>query len=139
MDPNIPRIKEFNTNYLSKIKKLNLHKGPPPAHIEFDMHGSCSRRCAFCPRVDEKKWPNLEETFAVSLYLKIINELVRNIKVPLIACGGANSTDDFINAFKSGASAVAAASKFVYNGKHNAVLITYLNDQDNKKLNNNYG
>lgn len=70
--------------------------------------------------------------------LKMINELVKNIKVPLIACGGANCTDDFINAFKSGASAVAAGSKFVFNGKHNAVLITYLNDQENKKLINYY-
>tara|TARA_B100000427_G_scaffold285939_1_gene259677 strand:- start:415 stop:1308 length:894 start_codon:yes stop_codon:yes gene_type:complete len=75
MDPNIPRIKEFNKKYLSNIKRSNLHKGPPPAHIEFDMHGSCSRRCAFCPRVDEKKWPNLEEQFEESLYLKVINEL----------------------------------------------------------------
>ena len=27
--------------------------------MEFDLHGSCSRRCAFCPRVDENKYPNI--------------------------------------------------------------------------------
>ena len=68
--------------------------------------------------------------------LKTINELTRNLKVPLIACGGAGSVEDFVKAFHSGASAVAAGSKFVFNGKHNAVLITYLSSEDNKKLTN---
>jgi cyclase len=66
--------------------------------------------------------------------LKTINDLSRNLKVPLIACGGAGSVDDFVKAFRSGASAVAAGSKFVFSGKHNAVLITYLSEEDNKKL-----
>ena len=75
MDPNVPRIKEFNKNYLEKIKNSHKNLGPPPGIVEFDLHGSCSRRCAFCPRVDEKKWPNLNEQFSENLYFKIINEL----------------------------------------------------------------
>ena len=75
MDPNVPRVKNFNKEYLNSIKKTDLKNGPPPAHIEFDLHGSCSRRCAFCPRVDEKKWANLDEQFEETLYLKIIYEL----------------------------------------------------------------
>ncbi len=57
-------------------------------------------------------------------------------KTPLevIACGGANNVDDFILALKNGASAVAAGSKFVFNGRHNAVLITYLSEEENNKL-----
>ena len=39
------------------------------------IYGSCSRRCAFCPRVDESKWPDLEERFELDLYTKIISEL----------------------------------------------------------------
>lgn len=75
MDPNVPRIKEFNKNYLNKIDNKLSSKGPPPGIVEFDLHGSCSRRCAFCPRVDEKKWPDLDEQFEESLYFKIIKEL----------------------------------------------------------------
>ncbi len=75
-DPNIPRIKNFNLEYLKKHKLKNGSENlPPPAIVEFDLHGSCSRRCAFCPRVDEKKWPNLEEKFEIDLYTKIITEL----------------------------------------------------------------
>ena len=66
--------------------------------------------------------------------LKVINDIASKIKIPLIACGGAASINDFIDGFKNGASAVAAGSKFVLNGKHNAVLITYLKENDINKL-----
>ena len=75
MDPNVPRIKDFNKQYLNNIEKKNTEKGPPPGIVEFDLHGTCSRRCAFCPRVDETKWPDLDEKFETDLYLKIITEL----------------------------------------------------------------
>lgn len=75
MDPNVPRIKEFNKNYLNKAKNKFKTKGPPPGIVEFDLHGSCSRRCAFCPRVDPVKWPDLNEQFEENLYFKIIKEL----------------------------------------------------------------
>ncbi len=66
--------------------------------------------------------------------LDLIRSLSSSVKIPVIACGGANGVDDFVKAFKNGASAVAAGSKFVYNGKHNAVLITYISPEENKKL-----
>ena len=75
-DPNISRIKTFNVEYLKKHKKIiDKEEAPPPAIVEFDLHGTCSRRCAFCPRVDAEKWPNLEEKFELDLYNKIIIEL----------------------------------------------------------------
>ena len=56
----VEKSKSVQEKQTSKVqKKSDLKNGPPPAHIEFDLHGSCSRRCAFCPRVDEKKWANL--------------------------------------------------------------------------------
>lgn len=77
IDPNINRIKNFNKKYLDHLSKnkSKKYKGPPPAIVEFDLHGSCSRRCAFCPRVDSKLWPNLEEQIDIKLYTKILNEL----------------------------------------------------------------
>jgi cyclase len=66
--------------------------------------------------------------------LELIQSIAASVSVPLIACGGANSVTDFVSAFKNGASAVAAGSKFVFNGKHNAVLITYISPEENKQL-----
>lgn len=66
--------------------------------------------------------------------LELIRTLSSSVNIPLIACGGANGVDDFVSAFKNGASAVAAGSRFVFNGRHNAVLITYLSQEENNKL-----
>ncbi len=68
--------------------------------------------------------------------LELIRSLSSSVKVPMIACGGAKGIDDFVKAFENGASAVAAGSRFVFNGKHNAVLITYVSSEENKKLMN---
>jgi cyclase len=60
-------------------------------------------------------------------------ELVTNaVNIPVIACGGAGKILDFAEAKKAGASAVAAGSLFVFQGKHRAVLISYP-DQDSLK------
>ncbi|SKB93363.1 AglZ/HisF2 family acetamidino modification protein [Daejeonella lutea] len=66
--------------------------------------------------------------------LDLIKSLSSSVNIPLISCGGAMDTDDFVKAFQHGASAVAAGSKFVFNGKHNAVLITYISPEENEKL-----
>lgn len=57
--------------------------------------------------------------------LKLIEAVSSAVTVPVIALGGAASFDDFRPALAAGASAVAAGSMFVFNGKHRAVLISY--------------
>lgn len=57
--------------------------------------------------------------------LKLIESVAASVTVPTIALGGASSFDDFAPALAAGASAVAAGSMFVLNGKHRAVLISY--------------
>jgi len=47
------------------------------------------------------------------------------VTVPVIALGGAGTFQDFAPALQAGASAVAAGTMFVMNGKHRAVLISY--------------
>lgn len=48
------------------------------------------------------------------------------VSVPVIACGGAGRIEDFRDAVdRGGASAVAAGSLFVFQGKHRAVLISF--------------
>lgn len=57
--------------------------------------------------------------------LEIIGEVSAKVKVPVIACGGAGSVDDFRKAVDAGASAVAAGSMFVYQKKGMGVLISF--------------
>lgn len=57
--------------------------------------------------------------------LKLIESVSQAVTLPLIALGGASGFADFAPALQAGASAVAAGSIFVLNGKHRAVLISY--------------
>lgn len=66
--------------------------------------------------------------------LALIKAVSQEVTVPLIALGGASSYEDFSPALNAGASAVAAGSMFVFNGKHHAVLISYPTPQQVKAL-----
>lgn len=57
--------------------------------------------------------------------LELVKAISQSVSIPVIACGGAGSVEDFKLAVDNGASAVAAGSFFVFQGKHRAVLITY--------------
>lgn len=57
--------------------------------------------------------------------LDLIEKITSKVKIPLVACGGAGNLDDFANAIKAGASAVAAGSMFVFQRPNQAVLISY--------------
>ncbi len=63
--------------------------------------------------------------------IQLISEAVR---IPVIASGGAGSIEHFKDAIKSGADAVSAGSFFVFHGKRQAVLISYLNDSDHENV-----
>jgi cyclase len=58
--------------------------------------------------------------------LELISAVCSAVSMPVIACGGAKTIQDFDLAIhQAGASAVAAGSMFVFHGKHRAVLISY--------------
>jgi cyclase len=58
--------------------------------------------------------------------IEAIRTVSSKVAIPVIACGGAGSIDDFATAVnQAGATAVAAGSLFVFKGKHRAVLINY--------------
>ncbi|MEP7224891.1 MAG: AglZ/HisF2 family acetamidino modification protein [Actinomycetota bacterium] len=58
--------------------------------------------------------------------LELVRMVAESVSVPVIACGGAATTADFRAATKQGhASACAAGSMFVYQGRHRAVLISF--------------
>ena len=63
----------------------------------------------------------------------LIKLISSNCTIPVVSCGGANSIDSFLNAVKSGASAVAAGSLFVYSSASKGVLINYPSQSDLQK------
>lgn len=65
--------------------------------------------------------------------LGLIKSIGSELTIPLIACGGASTMDDFREAVNAGASAVAAGSMFVFQRPHNAVLISYPSQKDLKE------
>jgi len=57
--------------------------------------------------------------------LRLVQDVVKAVKIPVIACGGAGSIKDIKDVLHiSGAHAAAAGSFFVYYGEKKAVLIT---------------
>ncbi|MBS4063681.1 MAG: AglZ/HisF2 family acetamidino modification protein [Chitinophagaceae bacterium] len=67
--------------------------------------------------------------------IELITRITSIVNLPIIACGGAGSLNDFKNAIYDGkASAVAAGSMFVYHGKLKGVLINYPSQLEIKSL-----
>lgn len=62
--------------------------------------------------------------------LDMIEAVTDATSIPVIACGGAATLEDFSAAIDRNCSAVAAGSLFVFYGRHNAVLINYPTQQE---------
>lgn len=67
--------------------------------------------------------------------LELIEHVAPDLKIPIVALGGAGNITDFAKAKQAGASAVAAGSLFVFKGPHKAVLISYPTPKELKNLN----
>lgn len=66
--------------------------------------------------------------------IDLIRSVSKSINIPVVACGGAGKLEDFRSAVnEGGASAVAAGSLFVFQGRHRAVLISYASAEELKK------
>lgn len=57
--------------------------------------------------------------------VSLIQDVARNLSVPLVAVGGVGSLAHIKSAAEAGASAIAAGAFFVFQGPHRAVLISY--------------
>ena len=65
---------------------------------------------------------------------KLIQQISKATKVPIVACGGAGHVSDFKKAVEAGASGVAAGSLFIYHGPHKGVLINYPTQKELKQI-----
>lgn len=62
---------------------------------------------------------------------KLVRLIAAATSIPVIACGGAGKLEDMLRIVsEGGASAAAAGSVFVFQGKHKAVLITYPDEHE---------
>lgn len=66
--------------------------------------------------------------------LDLIQQISKEVDIPVIACGGAGNLQHLIQAESAGASAMAAGSMFVFHGQHRAVLINYPSQKDLQSL-----
>ncbi len=62
--------------------------------------------------------------------LELIAAITAQLRIPVIACGGAGSLMQCRDVIRAGASAAAAGSLFVFHGKHKAVLIQYPSSEE---------
>ena len=65
---------------------------------------------------------------------QLITEVSKAVTIPVIAIGGAATMQDFKLAYQAGASALAAGSMFVFQRPHRAVLISYPEYNELKKI-----
>ncbi len=67
--------------------------------------------------------------------IDLINEISKNVSIQVVALGGAGNLSHFKEAIQKGcASAVAAGSKFIYQGPRKAVLVNYPNKETLNKI-----
>jgi cyclase len=66
---------------------------------------------------------------------ELIKKIAQSVHIPVVAAGGAWQTGHLVEAKRAEASALAAGSMFVFHGKHKAVLISYLNNNEIKDIN----
>ncbi len=67
--------------------------------------------------------------------IDLIHEVSENVRIPVVALGGAGTIEHFLEAVSQGkASAVAAGSMFVYHGPRRAVLVNFPSPEEIKQL-----
>jgi cyclase len=57
--------------------------------------------------------------------LGLVERVAAAVPVPVVACGGAGSRSELVGPVRAGASAVAAGSIFVYQGRERGVLVNF--------------
>jgi len=73
IDPNIDRKGRLLEHHLSEH---SLKDAPPLfALIEFNLCGLCNRSCVFCPRSDQKNFPNINEHLPIECYEGVLEDL----------------------------------------------------------------
>jgi len=145
----------LNTSVLENpdlISQLAEQFGSQSLVVSVDVKKDLFGRYRVYSKSGTKKWPYEPEEFAklmeergageillnsidrdgtmIGYDIPLIQRVSRSVGLPVISCGGAGQIDDFSDAVnQGGASAVAAGSMVVYQGKNRSVLINFPTQQ----------
>jgi hypothetical protein len=72
IDRNVARKDKLRHNVETK---RDSNEPPLFFWIEFNLTGLCNRVCVFCPRVNPKKFPNLNEHLPIEIYTNVMKDL----------------------------------------------------------------
>lgn len=72
IDTNLERKEKLVYNSINTIDDLPIF-----SLIEFNITDLCNRKCSFCPRYDEKLYPNSDVHMDIELYKRIMKDLKR--------------------------------------------------------------
>ena len=75
-DKNIKRVGNFVDEHVLSVPNLE-NDIPPFSSIEFSINGACNRRCEFCPRVNEKDYPNVLQNLDMGAFKSLVKDLVK--------------------------------------------------------------
>ena len=67
---------------------------------------------------------------------ELIKTISKQLTIPLIALGGCGKKEDILTGLQAGASGIAAGTLFTLREPHDAVLITYLSEEEISNLSN---
>ena len=65
---------------------------------------------------------------------QLTNKLANDLNVSIIYQGGISSVQDIIDAINAGANSIAIGSYFIFYGKFNSVLISYLSENNGANI-----
>ena len=85
-DSNIKRRDQFLDQFL--LNEDNSSKLPNIAGVEISLNGACTRRCEFCPRVDDKRYPNILKSLDIFAYKNLIEDLNQNNFTGILSFSG---------------------------------------------------
>jgi cyclase len=136
LNKDISLVKQIADKYgaQSVVASIDVKKNLFGKYRAYSHSGQKKVKCSLDEYVNKVLLAGVGEVFLNSIErdgtylgydLDLISKFSTISQVPLVACGGARDVDDFKSAIKSGASAAAAGSLFVYSKKGKGVLINY--------------
>jgi imidazole glycerol-phosphate synthase subunit HisF len=123
---------DVNKHWLTKKIAPYIHSATQRINMQVDGY------IKYCLElgVGEIMFNNIEREGTFKGYdLELIDQFIKGLNIPTVINGGANSSEDLIQAKKMGADALAAGSLFCLQKTHLAVLITYLSELEIALLN----
>ena len=72
-------IKQNIERKVPKINDVKIYNGFPLfSFVELNVNELCNRTCVFCPRVNEKDYPNILESLDMGAFKNLVKDLLEN-------------------------------------------------------------